>query len=125
MARSVYLGKVCHDPDHVQWAVKIGEVWTECDITVGEGELTRVNGGTQGGWFGWGAQQDGDLVSGQCARSGATLSPGSASLGHTDITDQEIRRFNKEFVKCNPYYRSVKYFESISLPLHCITLGED
>ena len=116
MARCVYLGKLSsHDPDHDQWAVKIGDVWTECD-TVGEGELTRVNGGTPGGWFGWGAEQDGDLVSGQCARSGATatLSGGAASLGHTDITDQEIRRFNKEFVKCNPYYRFVHNLEFIS-----------
>ena len=100
MSRSVHLAR-----DDDQWSVRVGDQWTECDHAE-VGAVTLVNGGVSGGWFGWGARQDGDLVSGQCSRSGVGLSTGARSaLGSTDITDQEIIKFNRDFVKYNPRYR--------------------
>ena len=105
--RSVYLGNRRldnEDEDRLQWAVKIGHSWTECDV-LPDGSNTTINGGRAGGWWGWGARPDGPMVTSVGARSGVTLSPGHASLGHTSRSDEDIEVFNKEFVKHNKVYR--------------------
>ena len=106
--RSVYLGnrRLDNEEDRLQWAVKIGHSWTECDV-LPDGSNTTINGGRAGGWWGWGARPDGPMVTSVGARSGVTLSPGHAhaSLGHTDRSDEEIEMFNREFVKHNKVYR--------------------
>ena len=88
-----------------QWAVRVGESWTECDLQEAEGAATTINGGVAGAWLlGWGARGDGPLVRGTQARSGAGLGAGSL-LGHTRLTDTELETFNRDFVRQHKVYR--------------------
>ena len=103
--RNVYLGKLCKsDSAQCQWSVRVGDQWTECDIG-NDGSLVTINGGTPGGWFGWGARSDGPLVTGHVSRCGVTLEHGHVALGYTDMSDEAILEFNKIFVHNNQHYR--------------------
>ena len=87
----------------VLWSVKIGDLWTECDLADVGGRVT-LNGGVSGGWLGWGARRDGPLVRGQRSRGGCVLAPGTASLGRTGVTDEELGDFNRHFVTKHTSY---------------------
>ena len=92
------------DDRGVLWSVKVGDLWTECDLADAGGRVT-LNGGVTGGWLGWGARADGPPVRGQRSRGGAGLAPGAASIGRTEVTDQELRQFNRHFVTKHTVYR--------------------
>ena len=79
------------------WSVKVGDLWTECDLADVGGRVT-VNGGVPGGWLGWGARADGPPLRGQRSPGGSVLALGTASIGRTEVTDEEIGEFNKHFV---------------------------
>ena len=52
-SRNVFIGNLHHDEDdhvdtrEIQWAVKIGDTWTECD-TSQPGQRVTINGGVKG-----------------------------------------------------------------------------
>ena len=84
-----------------QWSVRVGEnCWTYLDV-VQPGLRSSINGGLAGGWFGWGARQDGPLLQ----TSPFSQPQTSCLLATSSMTDSEIENFNKEYIAQQPVYR--------------------
>ena len=101
--QEVFLSSIRSDAG-LMWSVKVGDLWTECDLAQVGGRVT-VNGGVSGGWLGWGARRDGPPMRGQRSRAGSVLVPSAASLGSTEMTHGELVEFNKYFVTQHKLYR--------------------
>ena len=97
---------LCAGPEvegETQWSLRLGRTCrTELDL-VPAGLRTSVNGGVAGGWFGWGARQDGPLL-----QAGGQDHPGTVQcrpVASSTISDYQIEKFNKEFITEHPVYR--------------------
>ena len=99
--RAVFLTAAGEVEGETQWSVRLGQdCWTELDV-VQPGLKTRINGGVEGGWFGWGARQDGPLQQGGLPHHTET----TQYLATSHISDSQIEKFNKEFITEHPVYR--------------------
>ena len=105
VARAVFLYAAGEVEGETQWSVRLGETCrTELDV-VQSGQRTTINGGVAGGWFGWGARQDGPLQQGGRPPSQHTEAV-HCHLTSSSISDSQIEKFNKEFIAEEPVYRS-------------------